>query len=586
MENDHRAAAFTSLLSDLSAEHFQQIRSLQALTEKLQLDNLRLQDKLLCMSSTSDGHGFSEADGIPSAAKADTATATRATPPATGTTEAPAPESCGDDLLPRAAFTASPMADGNGREEEATPDEFLEFSDARRLSERFSALVKENDQVEQEEAAEATLFKPRLASMANFFLSGRYEVAIAILVSLNVVCMAVQMQYEGMDVAYKLVYKAPTGFTPVPARHNWPYAKEVLDAADYTFTALFIIDLLLRILILQGPFFKVAMNWIDIFVVGASIVEFFTSKFSVNPAVVRLFRFVRVGRSLRMIRTSKVLDSLQLILKCITSSGSILFWSLCVFFVVQCIAGMLISMLVKEFLMDTSRSVEARIQVFRYYGTFSRTILTMFEVLFANWAPACRVLTDNVSEWFGLVFIIYRCLVGFAILNVVNAVFVQSTMKVAAQDDDLMIIMKEKEQRALSQKLKFIFTELDTSADGRITFEELSALEHHPKLRTWLSTLEIQTHDLNDLYAMLNAGNDAEGVQLDEFLHVASRLKGNARSLDMALMFSRIKQLDDKVSRLSVQLPGESLLQMSVDPSGEPRRRNAVYWNLEDRISI
>ena len=30
-----------------------------------------------------------------------------------------------------------------------------------------------------------------------------------------------------------------------------------------------------------------------------------------------------------------------------------------------------------------------------------RTLLTMFEVLFANWAPACRVLIDNVRcrDW-------------------------------------------------------------------------------------------------------------------------------------------------------------------------------------------
>lgn len=31
------------------------------------------------------------------------------------------------------------------------------------------------------------------------------------------------------------------------------------------------------------------------------------------------------------------------------------------------------------------------------------------QVLFANWAPPCRVLIDNVSEWYALVFVIYRC---------------------------------------------------------------------------------------------------------------------------------------------------------------------------------
>ena len=29
--------------------------------------------------------------------------------------------------------------------------------------------------------------------------------------------------------------------------------------------------------------------------------------------------------------------------------------------------------------------------------------------MFANWAPPCRVLVENVSEWFSIFFLIYRC---------------------------------------------------------------------------------------------------------------------------------------------------------------------------------
>ena len=33
-----------------------------------------------------------------------------------------------------------------------------------------------------------------------------------------------------------------------------------------------------------------------------------------------------------------------------------------------------------------------------YYGTFTRTFLTMFEILFANWSPPARVLVENFSN--------------------------------------------------------------------------------------------------------------------------------------------------------------------------------------------
>ncbi|CAJ1441944.1 unnamed protein product, partial [Effrenium voratum] len=67
----------------------------------------------------------------------------------------------------------------------------------------------------------------------------------------------------------------------------------------------------------------------------------------------------------------------------------------------------------------------------------------MFEVLMANWAPACRVLVDNVDEGYALGFVVYRCLVGFAILNVVSAVFLQQTMKVAAADQDVALQQRQ-----------------------------------------------------------------------------------------------------------------------------------------------
>lgn len=37
-------------------------------------------------------------------------------------------------------------------------------------------------------------------------------------------------------------------------------------------------------------------------------------------------------------------------------------------------------------------------------------VLTMFEILFANWSPPCRVLVDNLSEWFSIFFLLYRVL--------------------------------------------------------------------------------------------------------------------------------------------------------------------------------
>ena len=71
----------------------------------------------------------------------------------------------------------------------------------------------------------------------------------------------------------------------------------------------------------------------------------------------------------------------------------------------QCVAGMILSTLSYDFVIDGDREPENREEIFRYYGTFTRATLTMFEILFGNWGPPARILVENVSEWFAPVFL-------------------------------------------------------------------------------------------------------------------------------------------------------------------------------------
>merc|ERR1712113_669843 len=123
-----------------------------------------------------------------------------------------------------------------------------------------------------------------------------------------------------------------------------------------------------------------------------------------------------------------------MLLSSIAASYNILFWSLVVMVLIQTVAGMFMTQLVEGFINNDESPMDARRQVFRYYGTFWRSTITMFEITFANWAPACRLLVDEVHELFGLFFLIYRCTIGFAVLSVIQAVFIQQTMRAAQFD--------------------------------------------------------------------------------------------------------------------------------------------------------
>jgi len=395
---------------------------------------------------------------------------------------------------------------------------------------------------EEEESDERVLTNTH--RIGSLFLGTNFEFFISVLLLINLILMAAQLQYHGMRTGYEIKFPR---YRMSPQEH-WPYAEDVFVWGDWIFAIIFTVEMLIRLSMIRLQFFRHFLNWIDFVVVCSSWVELFAAALPISPTFLRMLRLGKLLRAVRVVRLSQVLESLQLLLKCIYASLRILFWSLVLLMVIQCSAGMTISYMLSDYMVNDDGNEEARFQVFRYYGTFSKTLLTMFEVLFANWAPACRVLIDNVSEWYSVAFIVYRCFVGFAVLNVVNAVFVQSTMKVALADEEIIANEKARSQMAYQRRVNNIFRHADVSGDGFIDVAEFVRLLEHPQLQVWLHLLELDTTDLFALFKLLDDG-DGE-ISLEEFEMGIKRIKGTAKSLDLHLLAHSVHKLSAKVDAL------------------------------------
>ncbi|CAE8642753.1 unnamed protein product [Polarella glacialis] len=319
-----------------------------------------------------------------------------------------------------------------------------------------------------------------------FLQSGRFELLISVLLFANVLFLALELQFHGAISGYHLsIYE-----TAYPKEEDWALLNSLFIVSDYVFTGLFCIDVSVRIVVLRLKFWSVPINWLDFAVVAASLGAMVES-LPISPMFLRLLRIGKLARALRMVTTTNALQTLQLLLKCLASSVDMLCWSFILLIFLQCIAGMVIANLARDFIADESNDRETRREVFIYYGTFTRTFLTMFEILFANWAPACRVLVDNISEWYSIFFLLYRCVIGFAVINVLNAVFVQQTLKAASSDEQLSFKQQQQDQVKYAEKVKKLFQSVDVSRDGMITFDEFALLVESPKLKFWMGQLEL-----------------------------------------------------------------------------------------------
>lgn len=416
---------------------------------------------------------------------------------------------------------------------------------ASRIMQTFEDLGPIEQSVEL--AAEAPKKETALVKLQVFLQSSFYEMLVAGLLCVYVLWLGVELQIFGAKSGYELGVLEGT-LIPTASLAYWDSV--VFPAVDLMFTVVFTADVVVRVAVLGRAFWKIALNYIDVLVTLAAFAELvffwaFRTEMDVNPMLFRLLRIGKLARAIRMVAMNSVLQSLQILTRCLASSTTMLFWTFLLLTFFQCVAGLVASTLCRDFIEDTTQDVKVREDVYRYYGTFTRTFLTMFEILFANWSPPCRVLVDNISEWFSLFFLVYRCILGFAVLNVVDSVFVQQTMRIATSDEQLAFKKKEQELASYTRKVKNLFATMDQSGDGVINFEEFSKLVQSPMLQFLLSQLDLEYHDLLSLFEFLDNG-DGE-ITLSEFIEGAAKLRGSAKALDIWRMETKIEVLLSEV---------------------------------------
>jgi len=171
---------------------------------------------------------------------------------------------------------------------------------------------------------------------------------------------------------------------------------------------------------------------------------------------------------------------------------------------------------------------------------------------------------DSLGEFYGDVFVFYRCVFGFALMNVIGAVFVQQTMSVAQQDNDIMIVQKQRAAQSYRDKLMALFKALDDSGDGMLSRDEFEAMGTDPQLQAWMNALDINVHDLEGLFDLLDSGDGY--VSVDEFLTGAQRLQGVAKNIDMAHLMVTVSRLEKNVQQLR-----ENSIAAELMPKLEPR---------------
>jgi len=240
----------------------------------------------------------------------------------------------------------------------------------------------------------------------------------------------------------------------------------------------------------------------------------------------------RLLRLLRLIRKIHLFDSLFLITTAMRGSFSVLLWSIVILALVQMMLALFLQSLLEVYIVDEQKTEAARFQIFQFYGTFARNMLTMFEITLGNWMPPCRALIENASEWWMLFFLAHKVVIGFSVVTVITSVFIQETFKVATTDDRIMVMSTERARRTHINKINALFGYADQDGNGFIDIHEFTNVLADSKLRTWLAAMGLTVRDNLQLFELLDADGDGH-INVAELVDGVSRLKGTATSYDL-----------------------------------------------------
>lgn len=384
----------------------------------------------------------------------------------------------------------------------------------------------------------------------------RFEWFFGAAILSHIIIMTLETQYNGIGVGHDINYP----FFDESKSDAWPGMQTFFTCVDYIFGVLYTIELLLKIIALNRHFCE-AWNVLDVVIVGMWYVDTIAGnvELPIDTMLLRLLRLAKLLRLVKVFKTMRGFEQLFLMLTALKGSLHILLWvTVLLFSGLLAFALLLNQTLVAYYIENGDAPLETRQECFKYFGTFSRALFSMFEMTLANWTPIARFLVEHVTEYFCIFCILFKLGMGFAVIAVINGCFIKETFKLAEQDDTLMILQKDKERHVHFEKMMKLLDVADKTGSGTLTRQEFVNVCQDPEVDIWLGAQGLRVTDAGAIFDLIDTGTGQ--ISKGELVMGARKLQGNARSLDVAKNQVHLEQMVQMITSMEMQQSKDMML--------------------------
>lgn len=308
-----------------------------------------------------------------------------------------------------------------------------------------------------------------------------------------------------------------------------PEEKGAWLSAEVIFTLIFTVELSIRLVAERAYFFRDAWNDFDLVLVTTALVDLLMSALvggdsalSGSTTILRVFRVVRLARIIRLLRFFK---ELWLLVSGILAAAKFLCW-----------VWLLLLIVIYVFAVFTTRMFgqphRDSPQIQLYFGGVGKSMFTLFQILTTEgWADIAEDLMA-VEPYSIAIILLYLSITTFAMVNVVVAVIVDSTLTQAQElRSDVYKMAQEEEMKAIV-KVADIFRTADGDGDGLLTKKEFEKALELPKVNLQLQEINVDLRDADELFDILDTDESGQ-LNPKEFAAGVLRARGEARAKDL-----------------------------------------------------
>jgi len=401
---------------------------------------------------------------------------------------------------------------------------------------RISSLYREKFGRQDEPEEDA----PR-SRLQEFVDSNFFAVAVFLVILTNVLVVGVETDYNAGGL---------TG--SIPEDH------EVFNTVHVVYTALFTVELLVRVLAEGCSFFYSGnwlWNWFEILIVALSVMDVILSNLNNEGEsvfgkgknwMIRLFRIVRMMRTLRIVRVVSFIREVCVVIQSITTTLRSLVWSMLLMLVILYGFGIVFTQAVTDYRTEVeaeSVDVDEKMmeQIIKYWGTLPRSVLALFQAVTGgvSWSEVLDPL-GWVSWSLVALFLAFFVLTFFALLNVMTAVFCQNAIESASADKELASMQLLANKHQWTEEMRDVFKKIDSNQSGEVDAEEFEMSLADERMQAFLACRGIDVHDAWTLFRLLD-GDQRGVIEIDVFVDGLLQLRGPARAMQIAKVLQDAK---------------------------------------------